>query len=160
MDRNRKKSWIESLKSALKTSESLVVARFKGLSVAEMTELRNKAREKGVSVKVTQNRLTKLALEGTNFAGVSPLFKEPTLVAYSADPIVSHKVVFEFAKKNDKLEILGGVMGAELLDAGRVKELAQLPTLDEARAKIIAILQTPAGNVARALRAYSEKTAA
>jgi large subunit ribosomal protein L10 len=159
MDRNQKKSWIDALKSAFKASESLVVAKFKGLTVAEITELRNKAREKGASVKVTQNRLTKLALQGTNFEGLAPLFKDSTIVAYSSDPIIPHKVVFEFAKKNDKVAILGGAMGAEILDAARVKELAMLPTLDEARAKICAILQTPGGNIARALKAYSEKTA-
>jgi len=160
MDRNQKKSWIESLKTALKASESVVVAKFKGLSVAEITDLRNKAREKGTKVKVTQNRLTKLALEGTNFEGLKDLFKEPTLVAYSADPMTPHKVVFEFAKSNDKVEILGGAMGTEIMDVARVKEIAMLPTLDEARSRIIAIIQTPAGNVARALKAYSEKPAA
>ena len=160
MNRNDKQDWITSLNTALSSSESAVVAKFKALTVAELTELRNKARELGVSIKVTQNRLTKLALKGTNYEELAPLFKGVTLVAWSNDPVSSAKAVFNFAKTNDKVEILGGAMGKEILDVDGVKSVALLPSLDEARAKICAVLTTPAGNLARVFKAYSEKQAA
>ncbi len=160
MNRNDKQDWISSLNAALSSSESAVVAKFKALTVAELTELRNKARELGVSIKVTQNRLTKLALKGTNYEELAPLFKGVTLVAWSNDPVSSAKAVFNFAKTNDKVEILGGAMGKEILDVNGVKSVALLPSLDEARAKICAVLTTPAGNLARVFKAYSEKQAA
>ena len=160
MNRNDKQDWITSLNAALSSSESAVVAKFKALTVAELTELRNKARELGVSIKVTQNRLTKLALKGTNYEELAPLFKGVTLVAWSNDPVSSAKAVFNFAKTNDKVEILGGAMGKEILDVNGVKSVALLPSLDEARAKICAVLTTPAGNLARVFKAYSEKQAA
>ena len=160
MNRSDKKDWISSLNSALVSSESAIVAKFNALTVAEMSELRHQARELGTSIKVTQNKLTKLALKNTNYEGLAPLFKGVTLVAWSNDPVSAAKVVYNFAKTNDKVEILGGAMGKEILDVAGVKAVALLPTLDEARAKICAVLTTPAGNVARVFKAYSEKQAA
>jgi large subunit ribosomal protein L10 len=109
-----------------------------------------------VSVKVTQNRLAKIALAGTKFEGLAPLFKGATLVAYADDPIASAKLVHAYAKSNDKIAVLGGATGDGLLDAAGVARMALLPTLDEARAKLAALLKAAAGNVARALKAYSE----
>lgn len=160
MNRNDKQDWISSLNSALSSSESAVVAKFKALTVAELSELRAKARELGASIKVTQNRLTKLALKGTNYEELAPLFKGVTLVAWANDPVSAAKAVFNFAKTNDKVEILGGAMGKEILDVDGVKSVALLPSLDEARAKICGVLTTPAGNLARVFKAYSEKQAA
>ena len=160
MNRNDKQDWITSLNTDLSSSESAVVAKFNALTVAELTELRNKARELGTSIKVTQNRLTKLALKGTNYEELAPLFKGVTLVAWSNDPVSAAKAVYNFAKTNDKVEILGGAMGKEILDVNGVKAVALLPSLDEARAKICAVLTTPAGNLARVFKAYSEKQAA
>ena len=160
MNRNDKKDWITSLNTALSSSESAVVAKFNALTVAELSELRNKARELGASIKVTQNRLTKLALKGTNYEELAPLFKGVTLVAWSNDPVSAAKAVYNFAKTNEKVEILGGAMGKEILDVDGVKSVALLPSLDEARAKICAVLTTPAGNLARVFKAYSEKQAA
>jgi len=160
MNRNDKKDWITSLNSALSSSESAVVAKFDALTVAELSDLRNKARELGASIKVTQNRLTKLALKGTNYEELAPLFKGVTLVAWSNDPVSAAKAVYNFAKTNEKVEILGGAMGKEILDVNGVKSVALLPSLDEARAKICAVLTTPAGNLARVFKAYSEKQAA
>ena len=160
MNRNDKKDWISSLNSALSSSESVVVAKFNALTVAEMTALRNEARKAGASIKVTQNRLTKLALEGTNYKELAPLFKGVTLVAWSDDPVSAAKVVYNYAKANDKVQILGGAMGKEILDVAGVNAVAMLPSLDEARAKICAVLTTPAGNLARVFKAYSEKQAA
>ena len=159
MNRNDKKDWIASLNSALSSSESAVVAKFNALTVSEMSDLRNEARKLGVSIKVTQNRLTKLALKGTNYEELAPLFKGVTLVAWSEDPISAAKVIYNFAKTNDKVEILGGAMGKEILDVNGVNSVALLPSLDEARAKICAVLTTPAGNLARVFKAYSEKQA-
>ncbi len=160
MNRNDKKDWITSLNTALSSSESAVVAKFNALTVAELSELRNKARELGASIKVTQNRLTKLALKGTNYEELAPLFKGVTLVAWSNDPVSAAKAVYNFAKTNEKVEILGGAMGKEILDVNGVKSVALLPSLDEARAKICAVLTAPAGNLARVFKAYSEKQAA
>ncbi len=160
MNRNDKKDWISSLNSALSSSESAVVAKFKALTVSEMSDLRNEARKLGASIKVTQNRLTKLALKGTNYEELAPLFKGVTLVAWSTDPVSAAKAIYNFAKTNDKVEILGGAMGKEILDVNGVKSIALLPSLDEARAKICAVLTTPAGNLARVFKAYSEKQAA
>ncbi len=160
MNRNDKKDWISSLNSSFSESESVVVASFKGLTVAEISALRKKALEQDATIKVTQNRLTKLALNGTNFEELAPLFKGSTLVAYSKDPVSSAKVIFNFAKENDKVEILGGAMGKEILDVAGVKSIAMLPSLDESRAKICAVINTPAGNLARVFKAYSEKEAA
>ena len=160
MNRSDKKDWIASLNSALSSSESAVVAKFNALTVSEISNLRNEARKLGVSIKVTQNRLTKLALKGTNYEELAPLFKGVTLVAWSEDPISAAKVIYNFAKTNDKVEILGGAMGKEILDVNGVNSIALLPSLDEARAKICAVLTTPAGNLARVFKAYSEKQAA
>ena len=160
MNRSDKKDWIASLNSALSSSESAVVAKFNALTVSEMSDLRNEARKLGVSIKVTQNRLTKLALKGTNYEELAPLFKGVTLVAWAEDPISAAKVVYNFAKTNDKVEILGGAMGKEILDVNGVNSVALLPSLYEARAKICAVLTTPAGNLARVFKAYSEKQAA
>ncbi len=159
MNRNEKKDWISNLNSSLASSESVVVASFKGLTVAEISELRKQARELDASIKITQNRLTKLALNGTEFEELAPLFKGSTLVAYSSDPISSAKVIYNFSKGNDKVEILGGAMGKEILDVAGVKSIATLPSLDESRAKICAVINTPAGNLARVFKAYSEKAA-
>ena len=159
MNKSDKKTWVSELNALLKSSGAMTVANFNGLTVAEITELRRKAKEQNVSIKITQNRLTKIALEDTNFKGLASLFVGPTLVSYSEDPVSSAKVIYNFAKTNNKLEILGGAMGSEILDVEGVKGVALLPTLDEARAKICAVLTTPAGNLARVFKAYSEKAA-
>ncbi|MCL2439881.1 MAG: 50S ribosomal protein L10 [Alphaproteobacteria bacterium] len=157
MERSLKKSWVEGLNGEMLKSESVVVARFDALTVAEFEDLRKKAREKNTLVKVTQNRLTKLALRGTKFEGLAPLFTGSTLIAYSEDPIMSHKIVFAFASGNQKLVVLGGASEDKIVDAAGVKDFALLPTLDEARARLLALLKTPIGNMVRALNAKAEK---
>jgi len=158
MQRDLKKTWVSSLKDATASAQSLVVAAFKGLSASEVVDFRGKAKAMNpkVKIKVTQNRLAKIAFNGTKFQGLSPLFKGATLIAYSEDPISSAKLVHTYAKANDKVVILGGAMGEEILDVEGVVRVALLPTLDEARAKILAVLTTPAGNVARVFKAYGE----
>jgi large subunit ribosomal protein L10 len=129
----------------------VVVAHYAGLTVAQMTRLRSDMRSAGGQVKVAKNRLVKLALEGTDAKGIADLLKGPTCLAYSADPVAAPKVAVKFAKANEKFVILGGAMGATVLDAKGVSSLADLPSLDELRSKLIGLLQAPASKIARTL---------
>ena len=146
----------------------VVVTHYKGLSVAEMSDLRVQMRAVGADFKVTKNRLTKIALQGTSSESIADLFTGPTAIGYSDDPVAAPKVLARFAKKNDKLVILGGVLDGQALDADRVRALAELPSLDELRGTLVGLLQAPAsriarvlqapgGQVARVLAAYAEK---
>lgn len=170
MDRAQKHDLVSALNDQLSKSGAIVVAHYSGLSVAEMTDFRTKMREAGGSVKVAKNRLVKLAIQDTDAEGMSDLFTGPTVLAYSEDPVSAPKVAVDFAKANEKLVILGGAMGNEMLDPSAVKSLASLPSLDELRGKLVGLLQapagkiarvlnTPAGNLARVLQAYSDKAA-
>ena len=122
------------------------------MTVAQMTDLRSRIKEAGGSVKVAKNRLAKLALQDTNVSGISDLFKGPTCVAYSADPIAAARVAVKYAKENDKLVILGGAMGANVLDSAGVKALAELPSLDELRGTLIGLIQAPMTKIARIVK--------
>lgn len=168
MDRTAKKELAASLHEVFKTAGSVVVTRNAGLTVAEMTDLRRQVRAAGARFRVTKNRITKLALDGTSYQSISPLLKGPTGIAYSDDPVAAAKAVVGFASKNDKLTVVGGALGTSALDADAVKALATLPSLDELRGKLIGllqapatkiarVLQAPAGQVARVLAAYAEK---
>ena len=171
MERAEKREFVAEMKQTLSGAGSVVVAHYAGLTVADMTAFRSEMRAAGGSVKVAKNRLVKLALEDTETAHMSDLFSGPTLIAYSDDPVAAPKAASEYAKKNEKLVILGGAMGATSLDANGVKQLASLPSLDELRGKIIGMVNTPAqriamlakapaGQVARVIGAYSSKEAA
>jgi large subunit ribosomal protein L10 len=129
----------------------VVVAHYAGLTVAQMTKLRSEMRSAGGRVKVAKNRLVKLALEGTDAKGIADLLKGPTCLAFSEDPIAAPKIAVKFAKANEKFVILGGSMGATVLDAKGVNSLADLPSLDELRGKLIGLLQAPASKIARTL---------
>lgn len=153
MNRTEKQELIASLHETLKTAELVVITQQSGLTVAEVTNLRRQMRQAGAGYKVTKNRLARLALEGTQFEGLKSLFTGPTAIAYSADPIAAAKVAVTYANSNEKLTIVGGAMGSQVLDSAGVKALATLPSLDELRAKIIGILQTPATRVASVLQA-------
>lgn len=155
----------------LQETTVVVVAHYSGLTVAQMQALRKQMRDAGATVQVTKNRLTKIALEGTELSSVGDLLKGPTLLAYSKDPVAAPKVAVAFAKDNAKLVILGGAMGKTALNADAVKSLATLPSLDELRAKLIGLIQAPAtklaqlttapaSKVARVVQAYADKTAA
>lgn len=171
VDRTQKKEWVGTLHETLGDASVVVVTHYMGLTVAEMTSLRAKMRAAGAGFKVTKNRLTKLALEGTAYENIADLFTGPTAIAFSKDPVAAAKVTAEFAKVNDKLKILGGSMNGNRLDQEGVKALATLPSLDELRGRLIgmistpatriaAVLQAPAGQVARVLRAKADKDAA
>lgn len=153
MDRTQKEDLVASMHQSFSDAELVVVTHYIGLSVAEITDLRAQVREAGASFKVTKNRLTKLALAGTKFEGLSDMFTGPTAIAYSEDPVAAAKATAAFAKKNDKLVILGGALGENMLDDAGVKELASMPSLDELRGKIIGLVQAPATKVAGVLQA-------
>ena len=127
----------------------IVVAHYTGMTVAQMTEFRKRMKEAGGAVKVAKNKLAKLALKDTDAQGIADLLKGQTCVAYSEDPISAARVSVKYAKENDKLVILGGAMGKTVLDASAVKALADLPSLDELRAKLIGLVQAPATKIAR-----------
>ena len=171
LDRAEKREFVTEIKSELEGAGSVVVAHYAGLTVADMTELRSAMRAAGGTVKVAKNRLVKLALEGTEAEHMAPLFKGQTLIAYAEDPVAAPKAAAEFAKKNEKLVLLGGAMGATSLDESGVKALATMPSIEELRAKIIGMITTPAqriamvtnapaGQVARVIGAYSKTEAA
>mgnify|MGYP001179790928 FL=1 len=168
MDRTQKEELVATLNKTFDETEMVVVTHYSGLTVAEISDLRDRIREAGAKFKVTKNRLTRLALKNTKFEGISNLFTGPTAIAYSNDPVAAAKISVEFSKKNDKLIVLGGALGSETLDADGVKALATLPSLDELRGKIVGLLQAPAskiaqvlqapgGQVARVISAYSEQ---
>jgi large subunit ribosomal protein L10 len=168
VDRTQKEKLVASLNQALSSTAAIVVTRQSGLTVAEATRLRRRMREAGASFKVTKNRLARLALKGTPFEGLAPMFTGPTAIAWSQDPVAAAKAAVEFAKTNEKLVIVGGALGAKALDVAGVQALATMPSLDELRAKLLALLQTPAtriagvlqapaGQLARVLKARAEK---
>lgn len=153
MERAEKREFVTGLNDVFASTGSVVVAHYAGLTVAQMNDLRSKMREAGGTVKVAKNRLAKIALQGTPSENIQDLFKGQTLIAYSDDPVMAPKVASDFAKTNDKLVIIGGAMGETALDADRVKALASLPSLDELRAKIVGMVQTPATRIAQVVNA-------
>ena len=159
MNRSEKAEAIAELNQIFKDASLMVVTRQSGLSVQEVTDLRRKVRAAGASYKVAKNRLTLRALEGTAFKALGPLFKGPTAIAYSKDPVAAAKVVSAFAKDNEKLTIIGGALGENTLDVAGVQALASLPSLDALRARIIGLLQAPATKVAGVLQAPAGQVA-
>jgi len=151
--RSQKEEKVAALREAFGNAQLVVVAHQQGLSVAEATDLRRQLRGAGAGFRVTKNRLAKIALEGTPYESIADLFTGPTAIAYSTDPVAAAKVSVEYAKKNEKLVILGGSMGATALDKAGVEALAKLPSLDELRAKLVGMIQTPATRVAGVLQA-------
>jgi len=170
MDRTQKAETVQSLKGLFANAGAVVVAHYTGMTVAQMGELRSRLRKAGASFKVAKNRLAVRALEGTPANGISDLFKGPTGIAYSKDPVAAPKVLVAYAKENDKLKILGGVAVGSVLNPQGIKALAELPSLDQLRSKIIGlvqapatkiagVLQAPAGSLARVISAYANKAA-
>ncbi|MDX1711515.1 MAG: 50S ribosomal protein L10 [Rhodovibrionaceae bacterium] len=168
MDRAQKEQLVSFLNGVFEESALVVVTRQSGLTVAEVNDLRTRMREAGASYKVTKNRLTKLALEGTQYEALTSLFEGPTAVAYSEDPVAAAKVAVKFADDNDKLSIVGGAIGPQVLDSDGVKQLAKLPSLDELRGRLVGlvqapatkvagVMQAPAGQLARVFSAYAAK---
>ena len=171
MDRTQKAEAVKGLNGLFSDAGAVIVAHYSGMTVAQMGELRSRLRKAGASFKVAKNRLAMRALEGTPASGISDLFKGPTGIAYSKDPVAAPKVLVAYAKENSKLKILGGVAVGAVLNPEGVKALAELPSLDQLRGKIIGllqapatkiagVLQAPAGSVARVISAYANKEAA
>lgn len=152
MDRAAKSELVATLHDVFQDTGVVVVAHYSGLSVAQMTDYRSRVNAVGGKVKVAKNRLAKLALQDTPSAGIADLFKGPTCIAYSQDPVAAAKVAVGYAKENDKLVILGGAMGSTVLDAKAVKALAELPSLDELRATLLGLLAAPATKIARTVK--------
>ena len=159
MDRSQKAESVAQLNATFNEVGVVVVTRNLGLSVAQSTELRAKMREAGASYKVAKNRLAKLAIADTDYTGLGDMLIGPTALASSVDPVAAAKVAVDFAKTNDKLEIVGGSMGTQVLDAEGVKALASMPSLDELRGKLVGLLNAPATKIAQLSTAPAAKLA-
>ena len=159
MDRSQKAESVASLNAVFNEVGVVIIARNLGLTVAQSTALRGKIRDAGASYKVAKNRLAKLAIKDTDYAGIGDLFTGPTAIATSVDPVAAAKAVVDFAKTNDKLEIVGGSMGSLVLNAEGVKALAALPSLDQLRGTIIGLVQAPATKIAQLVTAPAAKLA-
>jgi len=159
VDRSQKKELVATLHSTFSDTNLVIVTRQAGMTVAEVSDLRRKMRAAGASYKVTKNRLTRLALEGTKFEALKELFTGPTAVAVSSDPVAAAKVCVSFAKDNEKLVIVGGAMGETKLDPQAIQSLATLPSLDQLRGKLIGVLQAPATKVAGVVQAPAAQLA-
>ena len=171
MDRSQKAESVASLNAVFGEVGVVVITRNLGLSVAQSTALRIRVRDAGASYKVAKNRLAKLAIVETDYAAIGDMFTGPTAIASSVDPVAAAKAVVDFAKTTDRIEIVGGAMGTQVLDAEGIKALAAMPSLDQLRATIIGLVQAPATKIAqlttapaaklaRVFAAYAEKEAA
>ena len=159
MNKEQKKIYIKDMTAQFENSEAVLVTHYQGLTVKQLDELRTEMRKHGIQFKVTKNRITKLALEKSKCKNLSNLFTGPTAVALSNDAIMSAKILTKFSKVNANLKILGGIMGKDILDVAGVANVASLPTLDEARAKIVGILRSPAQKITSILLAPASKIA-
>ena len=159
MDRSQKADAVAQLNATFNEVGVVVVTRNLGLSVAQSTELRAKMREAGASYKVAKNRLAKLAIADTDYTGLGDMLTGPTALASSVDPVAAAKVAVDFAKTNDKLEIVGGSMGTQVLDEAGIKALASMPSLDELRGKLVGLLNAPATKIAQLSTAPASKLA-
>jgi large subunit ribosomal protein L10 len=168
MDRAEKAQNIEALKAEFTGHTLVVVAHYTGLTVSELTELRRQMRKADASVQVTKNRLARIAIRDTDHANLDGLFRGPTAIALSRDPVAAAKVATAFAKDNEKFVVLGGSLGGQLLDVDGVKALATLPSIDALRGKLLGlivapatriagILQAPGGQLARVISAHANK---
>jgi len=157
MNKEQKKNYINEISSQFENNDAILVTHYQGLTMSQLDDLRSQMREHGIIFKITKNRITKLALEKTKCKDLVNLFTGPTAVAFGNDAILSARILSKFAKNNENLKLLGGIMGKEVLDQAGVQNVANLPTLDEARANIVGILATPASKFVSILLARSEK---
>ena len=159
MNKEQKKNYIEEIRAFVEKNDSIMVTHYQGLNMTQLDKLRSEMRKYGILFKITKNRITKLALEKTKCKELSNLFTGPTAVAFSKDAISTAKILTKFSKENKNLKILGGIMGNEILNIDQVNKIATLPTLMEARAKIAAILSSPAQKIVSILLAPGSKIA-
>ena len=159
MDRSQKADSVAQLNAVFNEVGVVVITRNLGLSVSQSTDLRSKMRDVGASYKVAKNRLAKLALKETQYEGLEDYLSGPTAIAYSVDPVAAAKAAVDFAKTNDKLEIVGGSMGGQLLDEAGVRALASMPSLDELRGTLVGLINAPATKIARVVNEPAAKLA-
>ena len=159
MSKQKKIEYVEEMKKIFSSNEAVMIAHYKGLNVKELDKIRNEMRENGIFFKVTKNRITKLALKETKCKDLEKFYNGPTATAISSDPITSAKILAKYAKSNSPLKIVAGFMDGKVLEAKDVAQIATLPTLDEARAKIVGILRSPAQKIASILLAPASKIA-
>lgn len=159
MDRSQKTDAVAQLNQVFNEAGVVVVTRNLGLTVAESTDLRSKMREAGASFQVAKNRLARIALKDTDYAGIDEYLNGPTALAYSEDPVAAAKAVVEFAKSNDRIEVVGGSMGSQVLDEAGVRSLASLPSLDELRGTLVGLVNAPATKIAQVVNAPANKLA-
>jgi large subunit ribosomal protein L10 len=160
VDRAEKQEMVENLNDIFKTSGSVVVARYKGMTVAQMTDLRRKMGDAGAKFKVIKNRLAKIALDGAANGAGADLFLEPTGIAFSQDPTAAAKVASDFARTNDKFVIVGGLLGSQALNADGIKALAAIPSMNELRSKLLGVFLAPGSKLVRQLNAPAQSLAA
>ena len=159
MNKEKKQTYIKEMTAQFENSEAVLVTHYQGLTMTQLDKLRSQMREHGIQFKITKNRITKLALAKSRCKDLSNLFTGPTAVALSKDAISSAKILTKFAKDNKNLKILGGIMGNDILDVAGVQNVATLPTLEEARSKIVGILSSPAQKIVSILLAPASKIA-
>ena len=157
LTKEQKKNYISEMATQFESSNAVMVTHYQGLTMTQLDELRAQMREHGIIFKITKNRITKLALEKTKCKDLSDLFTGPTAVAFGEDAIMSARILSKFAKDNENLKLIGGIMDNEVLDQAGVQNVASLPTLDEARANIVGILNAPASKLISILLAHSKK---
>ena len=159
MNRTEKAELIDTLQSTLNASSAVVVANQVGMTVAESGDLRQKMRDAGAGLKVTKNRIAKLALKGTRYEDLDSIFTGPTVVGTSEDPVAAARILVEYAEGNPKITIIGGSMDGKTLDKAGVEALAKMPSLSELRGKLVGIVQAPAAKIARVMQAPAGKMA-
>ena len=159
MSKEQKKNYVQEMKKVFSSNEAVMIAHYKGLNVKDLDKIRSEMRKSGIFFKVTKNRITKLALKETKYKDLEKFFTGPTAAAISSDPIMSAKILAKYSKGNSHLKIVAGFMDGKVLEAKDVAKIATLPTLDEARAKIVGILRSPAQKLATILLAPATKIA-
>jgi len=159
MNKEAKKNYIEEMKKVFSSNEAVMIAHYQGLNVVELDELRKELRENGILFKITKNRITKLAVKDSPCKDLEQYFSGPTAAAVSSDPFLSARILHKFSKKNDKLKIVAGFMEGKVRDQAEIAKIASLPTLSEARAKIVGVLAAPAQKIISILLAQSKKMA-
>ncbi len=159
MTKEQKKNYVEEMKKIFSSNEAVMIAHYQGLNVNELDKIRDEMRKSGIFFKITKNRITKIALKETKYKELEKFFTGPTAAAISSDPIMSAKILSKYAKKGSNLKIIAGFMDGKVLEAEDVAKIATLPTLDEARSKIVGILSTPAQKIVSILLAPGSKIA-
>ena len=157
LNRSEKQAVVEEVTALAAKAQTLVMAEYRGITVADITKLRNDARSKGVSLSVLKNTLARRAVAGSGFAVVSDQMTGPLIYGFSVDAVAAAKVVADFAKTNDKLVIRGGAIGGKALDVNGVKQLASIPPKEVLLAQLLGLMQSPISRTARVLSALAEK---